>query len=981
MQSLFPDLLFPLLVLAAVLFLAFRLRLFSEEELPGKVSFILGGAFLVLAAGWQVVKSNPAYPEWFLEPVYFYLDIAQYSLFALGVLLVVVGISLYADFWEERKREIEHREQKLSILDDLQRDAREPYQLLDLLNLSLKGIIAHLPECAGALFLLNRNQRQFVLASSVGLTKEETASLEYYPLERNIVSQAVDLGDPLIAGGFDFIARDGTVTKSRFASCLVLPLISGNDKLGGIILFSQQERYFGNAEIRYLMPVAEWLAEKIKSTRLVRELSLKKSESERQQAVIQELFTRFLKAVGAFSVPETVTEFCRSLVGLAEAQSVHLIGLVNGSLHLHGGSEPLEPITENYKTALVDAVNRQKPLIVNQEGVTEEGQTYLAYSSLIFPLGVPQAGHALLFRKEGGAFKVSNAELKHMEIFAHLAAVVLEQEEARRLDVTRRKGFHHILHLLRFERLQPDKKEWQVLVRHFADILPASSAVMVFGREADGRFTAWAGTPFEAEEPSEMSLLPGEGDLLSVVGNREPLFLFGKAAVDRHLESFGERLRERWYSLFDGRRTPVFLAACPVSCGSELVALVYIFIPEVGESERREWERLITLSVELFSMRLTVGKLLSQKEETAKREIAFPTTVKWEEVKNALNNHLSAVIGNAELVSASERLPQEFREQVERVISEAERAAALLKQSLDSVPSSLQEHPLPADACDINDVFTAYLASVHVSDNLYMIGGTPREINTTWRAGTPVAVPEETMRALAEEALNRFASLAPENEVITVATYRRDDAVYLDISRHQRNFPSVEPVAGFGEYQPAADVLHYRPADTFLRHLVDKECLYSFDRFAHIPSYISFRFPLKSRSEPSPTSPPSPKARILAIDDQPVILDLISAMCRSLGCEAVTASSGEEGLARAAEASFDIVLTDLAMPDMSGLEVARQLRRSHPRIPIILVTGWEAGISQAELDAAGIADVLYKPFRIEQLTEIIRSAISSRSLS
>ncbi len=243
-----PGILFPLVVLASVVFLLFRLRLFSGDYISGKIPLLLGGILLVLAAAWQAVTQLSGYNEWFLEVVYLYLDLTQYALFLLGLILVVAGISLYADFWQTRKEEIVVREQKLSILDDLQHDAREPYQLMELLNISIKEIVAHLPECAGAVFLLNRSRRQFILASAVGLTKQETAALEYYPLERNIVSQAIDLDDPLIAGGFDFVDRAGAATRSRFNSCLVLPMISGTDKIGGIILFTEQEKFFGNAE-------------------------------------------------------------------------------------------------------------------------------------------------------------------------------------------------------------------------------------------------------------------------------------------------------------------------------------------------------------------------------------------------------------------------------------------------------------------------------------------------------------------------------------------------------------------------------------------------------------------------------------------------------------------------------------------------------------------------------------------------------------
>jgi CheY-like chemotaxis protein len=97
-------------------------------------------------------------------------------------------------------------------------------------------------------------------------------------------------------------------------------------------------------------------------------------------------------------------------------------------------------------------------------------------------------------------------------------------------------------------------------------------------------------------------------------------------------------------------------------------------------------------------------------------------------------------------------------------------------------------------------------------------------------------------------------------------------------------------------------------------------------------------------------------------------------MCQSMGYEVVTTRSGEEGVKMALATKFDVILTDLAMPGLSGLEVARQIRRTYPSLPIILVTGWERTLDSAQIAAAGITDVLYKPFRIEQLTEVVKSA-------
>jgi len=83
-------------------------------------------------------------------------------------------------------------------------------------------------------------------------------------------------------------------------------------------------------------------------------------------------------------------------------------------------------------------------------------------------------------------------------------------------------------------------------------------------------------------------------------------------------------------------------------------------------------------------------------------------------------------------------------------------------------------------------------------------------------------------------------------------------------------------------------------------------------------------------------------------------------MCRSLGYDAVTASSGEEGLRLASQSPFDIVLTDLAMPGISGLEVARRLRRVQPETPVVLVTGDEAACAEAREFFPGCETVAVK---------------------
>jgi CheY-like chemotaxis protein len=83
----------------------------------------------------------------------------------------------------------------------------------------------------------------------------------------------------------------------------------------------------------------------------------------------------------------------------------------------------------------------------------------------------------------------------------------------------------------------------------------------------------------------------------------------------------------------------------------------------------------------------------------------------------------------------------------------------------------------------------------------------------------------------------------------------------------------------------------------------------------------------------------------------------------------------------AAGADFDLVFTDLGMPDMSGWDVARQIRADTPRTPIVLVTGWGATLDEKQVKRSGIAAVVHKPFDLTHLVETAVSILATGDLT
>jgi CheY-like chemotaxis protein len=462
-----------------------------------------------------------------------------------------------------------------------------------------------------------------------------------------------------------------------------------------------------------------------------------------------------------------------------------------------------------------------------------------------------------------------------------------------------------------------------------------------------------------------------EGPIGNVIVSQKPILVTGRNRVEQALSSLSSQNSRALSGLFEKDEPPGFAAICPLVRLGETEGIALLFLDDITDSERGEWERLVTLATGLYSLRLTIDKLQSLRG--ADDKAAFGNE-RVGMILNTVNNHLSAVIGNAELAATDGSLDGRSLNHVQGIIAEAQRAADYLESALGT------QRAQPAASrtlISLNDVALSAVNKSQISEGLYLVGGRTREIQMSFDHNNPQVPDSFDLKSLIAEALSRFSAHAEDEDFVTVSTYRQDGDACIDISRHRRNFPAVERVAGFGEYINPQRGLEIRPGDTFLSHIVNKNVLYSYDRFSSAPSYISFRFPS------APDQPAGPlkavQAKILAIDDQPVILELISAMCQTLGYEVKSVSNGPEGIALAEKERFDVILTDLAMPDMSGLEVARRVKVIQPDTPIILVTGWEVTIDRARLEEAGISEVLYKPFRIEQLTSLVKSTAVSRS--
>jgi two-component system, NtrC family, response regulator AtoC len=121
-------------------------------------------------------------------------------------------------------------------------------------------------------------------------------------------------------------------------------------------------------------------------------------------------------------------------------------------------------------------------------------------------------------------------------------------------------------------------------------------------------------------------------------------------------------------------------------------------------------------------------------------------------------------------------------------------------------------------------------------------------------------------------------------------------------------------------------------------------------------------------------------ARILIIDDDPAMVSVISDICQERGHQTVAYASGQKALENLATHAPQLVITDLKMDKVGGLDILRECREILPQTPVILITAYKTVESALEAMKLGAYDYITKPFKVDELQITIQRALDNQSL-
>src|SRR5205807_6328324 len=128
------------------------------------------------------------------------------------------------------------------------------------------------------------------------------------------------------------------------------------------------------------------------------------------------------------------------------------------------------------------------------------------------------------------------------------------------------------------------------------------------------------------------------------------------------------------------------------------------------------------------------------------------------------------------------------------------------------------------------------------------------------------------------------------------------------------------------------------------------------------------------------SSLPMEPAKILVVDDEKSILLLLKEALTQWGYQVTTASSAAEGLELLKNGLFDAIISDIRMPDMSGLDLLREIRKQDETIEVVMMTGYPTIASAVEALKEGAYDYLSKPLILDELKHLMQRLMERRFL-
>ena len=423
-------------------------------------------------------------------------------------------------------------------------------------------------------------------------------------------------------------------------------------------------------------------------------------------------------------------------------------------------------------------------------------------------------------------------------------------------------------------------------------------------------------------------------------------------------------------------------------------------VPVRSATGERVLEVVLAMSPDASADLLGIGRDISERKEAETRRSQLEMQLRQSQKREAIgtlasgiahdfNNVLTAILGQAQLLQ--DEAPPPLRARATEILQAGARARDVVRQLLTFARSTGHEHRPVRLQQVIGEALQLLRASIPASVELEAAidsgtamvladQGQMHQVVINLVTNAAAALHGRTGR-IGVYLGNLPSSVGEDGAPGTVRLRVSDDGVGMPPEVLERIFEPFFTTRAIGEgtglgLAVVQGIVQDHGGQIFVRSEPGKGTTFDVE------------LPAAGVERPEPVvtptvAPPGAGERILLVDDEPVIARVVSEQLRRIGYVVTPVSDPEEALELVAEdpEDFDLLLTDLQMPRMDGVELAARVAQIRPNLPIVLSTGNRWSIPASMARAAGIREIVDKPFRIEELGYVLRNVLEKAKAS
>ncbi len=344
---------------------------------------------------------------------------------------------------------------------------------------------------------------------------------------------------------------------------------------------------------------------------------------------------------------------------------------------------------------------------------------------------------------------------------------------------------------------------------------------------------------------------------------------------------------------------------------------------------------------------------------------------------HSLNNLFTAIMGHTQLLLDHTR-QREAREELQEIQHVATQGAQMVRRFQEMARASSSEEMVETDinliVRDASEI-TRFIWRDQAEANGIVVD----VVKDLAQVPPVMGRPNELREAVIALILNAVDA-TPNGGIVTLRTERKGERVFISVTDTGSGIPDQAREHLFEPFFTTKGEKHAGLGLNIASSIATRHNgSLTAETMPGRGSNLTLSLPIAaSVKETQEQAAATQEVTVLIIDDEPAVRDIVTRFLGFRGYPVIVADSGPEGIALFKQRNFDLVMTDLGMPGMSGWEVAKEVKRLKPKTLVVLMTGWATDLDPRKAKESGVDRVVHKPFNVDEVLELLNEAAALR---